>query len=133
MHYLHTFVLEDLVPSWVNNVRDPIDRFVSQFNYLRTEKRWAKQLQRPPKEWFEKDINNCIISGDLECQFNSELKILKEHQLTYFCGSSPECQIVGSKAALQKGNSVDLFFGNIVPFFIKYCQTIIVIKIVFLF
>ena len=116
---MHILVLEDLVPSWVNVVRDPIDRFVSRFNYLRTEKRWTDRLQRPPKEWFEKDINNCILSGDLECQFNSQLKILKEHQLTYFCGSSPECQMVGSKAALQKGNSVDLFFGNIALFFIR--------------
>ena len=113
-HYLHILFLEEFVPSWVNIVRDPIERFVSHFNFLRAEKRWKNQLQRPPKEWFKKDINNCILSGDLECQFNSELKFLKEHQLTYFCGSSPECQIVGSKAALQKGNSVDIFFGYIV-------------------
>ena len=116
---MQILVLEDLVPSWVNMVRDPIDRFVSRFSFLRTKKRWTGRLQRPPKEWFEKDINNCILSGDLECQFNSQLKILKEQQLAYFCGSSPECQMVGSKAALQKGNSVDLFFGNIALFFIR--------------
>ena len=103
-------MFKDVVPSWINIVRDPVDRFVSLFHYLRAEHRWTHSLQRPPKEWFEKDINNCIISGDLECQFNPELNFLKEHQLTYFCGSSPECKKVGSKAALQKGNSVKILF-----------------------
>ena len=89
-------------PSWVNVVRDPVDRFVSLFYFLRTPKRWLGKADKPPDEWFHKDLNNCIISGDLECQFNSDLKYLKEHQLTYFCGSSPECKVVGSRAALQK-------------------------------
>ena len=93
----------DLIPTWINMVRDPVDRYVSLFNFLRSEHRWLNQLQKPPEEWFEKDINKCIISGDPECQFNSDSNYLKEQQLTYFCGSSPECKRVGSKAAFQKG------------------------------
>ena len=93
----------DLIPTWINMVRDPVDRYVSLFNFLRSEHRWLNQLQKPPEEWFEKDINKCIISGDPECQFNSDSHYLKEQQLTYFCGSSPECKRVGSKAAFQKG------------------------------
>ena len=54
-------------------------------------------------EWCSKDINACITSGDPECQFNPESNYLREHQLTYFCGSSPECMRTGSKVALQKG------------------------------
>ena len=88
-------------------VRDPIDRFVSFFYYVRSEKSWSSMsgTHKPPKEWFDKDINTCVTSGDLECQFNPESKYLREHQLTFFCGSSPECMRVGSRAALQKGIS----------------------------
>ena len=98
--YFH--VLE-LIPTWINVVRDPVDRFVSTFHFLRSENRWTDKPHIPPKDWFHKDINDCIIQGDAECQFNPDSKYLKEHQLTYFCGSSPECKRVGSKAALQKG------------------------------
>ena len=60
---------------------------------------------KTPQEWCYKDINTCITSGDRECQFNPESNNLREHQLTYFCGSSPECKRTGSKVALQKGTS----------------------------
>ena len=113
MSILFSYSCFYVVPSWVNIIRDPVDRFVSLFYYLRAKHRWTHQLQRPPKEWFEKDINNCIIFGDPECQFNPELNFLKENQLTYFCGSSPECKKVGSKAALQKGSPVDILFLKI--------------------
>ena len=89
--------------NWVNMVRDPVDRFVSLFYYLRSEKRWEKlQESRPPQSWFDKDLSRCIMSGDLECQFSPENRHLKEQQLTFFCGSAPECKVVGSRAALQK-------------------------------
>ena len=99
------FLIVGLIPTWINLVRDPVERFVSLFHFLRSEHRWVNQVQKPPQEWFEKDINTCITSGDPECQFNPKSNYLKEHQLTYFCGSSPECKRIGSKAALQKGTS----------------------------
>ena len=89
-------------PLWVNMVRDPVDRFVSLFYFLRSKKRWQDREEKPPDEWFQKDMSDCVLSGDLECQFNPDRRILKEHQLTFFCGSAPECKVVGSRAALQK-------------------------------
>ena len=91
-------------------VRDPVDRFVSAFYFLRHKNRWDMtrkevKLHKPPQEWFDKDINTCINSGDPECQFNPESNYLRNLQLTYFCGSSPECMHIGSKVALQKGIS----------------------------
>ena len=64
--------------------------------------KFKKVNMKPPESWFKKDLSECILSGDLECQFNPETRSRMEQQLTYFCGSSPECQVVGNRAALQK-------------------------------
>ena len=96
----------DLVPTWINVIRDPVDRFESSFSYQREKHRWKHSKRRrlkPPKEWFEKNITTCILYGDPECQYNPESDYPKQQILTFFCGSSPECKQVGSKAALQKG------------------------------
>merc|ERR1712029_775182 len=37
-----------------------------------------------------------------ECQFNPQSMYLREQQLTFFCGSAPECKVMGSRAALEK-------------------------------
>ena len=88
----------DLVPTWINVIRDPVDRFESHFSYQRNKHRTMGN-----KEWFEKNITTCILYGDPECQYNPESDYPKQQILTFFCGSSPECKQVGSKAALQKG------------------------------
>ena len=63
-------------------VRDPVDRFVSLFNFLRTEHRWKNQEQKPPKEWFEKDINKCILSGEfIIILFQIILKVPIEYRI----------------------------------------------------
>ena len=51
----------------INMIREPVDRVVSMFHYLRSSKRWRGKPS-PPKEWFTKDLESCVMSGDLECQ-----------------------------------------------------------------
>ena len=92
-------------------VRDPIERFISLFYYHRTRVGSKCHTHKLPPEWCYKDINKCITSGDRECQFNPESRTdetpetedLEKHQIPFFCGSSPECKLIGSKVALQKG------------------------------
>ena len=52
----------------MNMVREPVNRLISQFYYLRSIKRWNGKKERPPKEWMEKDFDACVRSGDLECR-----------------------------------------------------------------
>ena len=119
MYFIDTKIYnleKGLEPTWINMVRDPVERFVSNFHWERSEYLWSLHswLLQPPQEWFDKDINTCIISGDSECQFNPESKYLKEHQLTYFCGSSPECKHVGSMAALHKAKyNAEMYYSVI--------------------
>ena len=64
--------------NWINMVRDPVDRFVSLFYFLRAEKRWANPAKaRPPQSWFDKDLSHCVLSGDPECQFNPKSRWVK--------------------------------------------------------
>ena len=54
---------------------------------------------RPNEDWFKKDLSDCILTTDPECDFGTDYLI--EQQLTYFCGSSPECRQVGNSEALK--------------------------------
>ncbi|XP_076048250.1 heparan sulfate 2-O-sulfotransferase hst-2-like [Oratosquilla oratoria] len=92
-------------PVMVNLIRDPVDRFISNFYYVRSNLRWKsnwklKSNDPPPKSWFEKKLDTCIGLGDPEC-----LPVqgkLRELQLSYFCGHHPGCLQVGNQGALQR-------------------------------
>ncbi len=49
-------------------------------------------------------MSECVLSGDPECLFSSPCH-LSEHQLTYFCGSAPECSLGWSRAALSRARA----------------------------
>ncbi len=53
-----------------------------------------------PQAWFDKDLSSCVLGGDAECQFNPDFAVSVEQQLTYFCGSAPQCLRVGERTAL---------------------------------
>ena len=79
--------------NWINIVRNPIDRFVSRFYYIRTSKYLDYMVERrgsqyPNEEWINKDLSSCILKSDPECDLSS--KYMVDMQLTYFCGSSIE-------------------------------------------
>jgi len=84
--------------DWVNMVREPVARLVSQFHYLRSARRWSKRSRKPPSEWFLKSLDRCVDENDPECLVGSGGQDL---QLTYFCGSKMECGDPQSKATLQ--------------------------------
>ncbi|XP_076049356.1 uronyl 2-sulfotransferase homolog pip-like [Oratosquilla oratoria] len=92
-------------PVMVNLIRDPVERFISNFYFMRSDLRWRtngdlRLDNRPPKSWFEKNLDTCIGLSDPEC-----LPVrgkLRELQLSYFCGHHPGCLQVGNHGALQR-------------------------------
>ena len=86
--------------NWINIVRDPIERYISEFYFLREPSRWEYQDEKPPQSWFDLDLNECIQSNNPNCDLNRNY--LTEQQLTYFCGSAPECRTLGNVEALQR-------------------------------
>jgi len=91
----------DLKVDLINMVRDPVDRVVSNFYFVRNPSRWEKKETVPPDSWFSKNFNKCVLQGDAECQIGFGVN-QQEMQLTYFCGSTSVCFNTSSRAALQK-------------------------------
>ncbi len=54
-----------------------------------------------PKTWLDKDINDCIMNADPECDLSPEGSVYMENMVTYFCGNAIECRQYGNKEALQ--------------------------------
>ncbi|XP_076059452.1 uronyl 2-sulfotransferase homolog pip-like [Oratosquilla oratoria] len=103
-------------PIWINLIREPTDRFVSLFYYARSLKRWRsrthhiKELVVPPKSWFNKILDVCLVNGDPEC-FPARGQ-MRELQLTYFCGHHPGCMQIGNKGAMQRAKRhVEMYYS----------------------
>uniref|UniRef100_A0A1I8NXT4 Heparan sulfate 2-O-sulfotransferase pipe n=1 Tax=Stomoxys calcitrans TaxID=35570 RepID=A0A1I8NXT4_STOCA len=102
-------------PIYINLVRDPIERIRSWHYYVRAEwyykdlqaKLGDKAPKMPPKEFMEMDLDTCVKTGDIHCQFNQmEIKNpAGDHrrQTLFFCGQNRQlCMPFNSRAAMQK-------------------------------
>ncbi|TRY63288.1 hypothetical protein TCAL_06267 [Tigriopus californicus] len=97
-------------PIWINFVRDPVERIVSNFYSNRSPKRWFLAKQKPPNDYFVKNFDACVLSHDPECQFRPGQ--YREQQLTYFCGNSPICREIGNHQALAMAKiNVERFYS----------------------
>ncbi|XP_076034814.1 uronyl 2-sulfotransferase homolog pip-like [Oratosquilla oratoria] len=70
---------------------DKVD--IEHFSYLR-------KMSHPPKSWFEKDINTCLLEDDPECSLSPGK--MREMMITFFCGQHPACMEIGNVGALQR-------------------------------
>ena len=48
--------------------RDPVERIVSNYFYVRSPARWRRREVSPSQAWFTKNIDDCVRSNDVECQ-----------------------------------------------------------------
>lgn len=88
-------------PIYINLVRDPVERVISWFFYIRGAYKnaifYAKYPNEPvkPEKWYKKDFNHCVRSGDIECQYipNTVKDAVGNHmrQTLFFCGNDREC------------------------------------------
>ncbi|CAL4090146.1 unnamed protein product [Meganyctiphanes norvegica] len=91
--------------AWMNFVRNPVSRFISDFYYVRGRHRWIhnrvlKNQPRPSELWFNMSLDTCVAEANTECL--PALGQDHELQLTYFCGQHPHCRIVGDRGALAR-------------------------------
>ena len=87
-------------PIYINLVRDPVERIISWHYYVRAEwyykdmqlKLGDKAPKMPAKEFMEMDLDTCVRTKDIHCQFNQmEVKNpAGDHrrQTLFFCGQN---------------------------------------------
>ncbi|XP_047483949.1 uncharacterized protein LOC125035760 [Penaeus chinensis] len=89
--------------SWMAIVRDPVERLISQFYYIRIESRYdnIKLLEgrKPTQEFLNMTLDECVPAKDTRCWYRQGTHQML--QLSFFCGQETFCQLVGNRKALQ--------------------------------
>ncbi|XP_075978788.1 heparan sulfate 2-O-sulfotransferase pipe isoform X2 [Anticarsia gemmatalis] len=103
-------------PIYVNVVRDPVERVISWYYYVRApwyyveRKRVFPDLPLPDPAWLKKDFETCVLSGDRECRYieGETHEGIGDHrrQTLFFCGHEPQCTPFNSVEALQRAKRV---------------------------
>lgn len=98
-------------PIYINIVRDPVERVISWFYYVRApwyyveRKRAFPDLPLPDPEWLRKDFETCVLTSDPECVYTQGARRegIGDHrrQTLFFCGHEPECTYVNTNYPLQ--------------------------------
>lgn len=88
-------------PIYINMVRDPVERVISWYYYARGSYKNAiefnKNKDKPmqPEEWYKKDFNHCVRSGDPECQYIpftvKDFVGNFKRQSLFYCGHHDDC------------------------------------------
>lgn len=89
-------------PIYINLVRDPVERVISWYFYARGSYKNAIEYRKNPEkkmksaDWYKKNFNECVRSGDEECQY-IPFTIKETHpnfkrQSLFFCGHHDDCQ-----------------------------------------
>ncbi|KAG5669719.1 hypothetical protein PVAND_000014 [Polypedilum vanderplanki] len=103
-------------PIYVNLVRDPIERIISWFYYIRApwyyveRKQAFPDLPLPDPQWLRKDFETCVLRKDPECTYTQGAtnEGIGDHrrQTLFFCGHDPECLPFNSVGALERAKNV---------------------------
>uniref|UniRef100_A0A803T8M0 Heparan sulfate 2-O-sulfotransferase 1 n=1 Tax=Anolis carolinensis TaxID=28377 RepID=A0A803T8M0_ANOCA len=93
-------------PVYINVIRDPIERLVSYYYFLRFGDDYRPGLRRR-KQGDKKTFDECVAAGGSDCA-PEKLWL----QIPFFCGHSSECWNVGSRWALEqaKYNLINEYF-----------------------
>ncbi|XP_041674287.1 heparan sulfate 2-O-sulfotransferase pipe isoform X7 [Drosophila eugracilis] len=88
-------------PIYINLVRDPVERVISWFFYARSSYKNAIEYRKRPDQkikpasWYKKNFNDCVKSGDPECQYiphtvKDPVANFKRQSL-FYCGHHDDC------------------------------------------
>merc|ERR1719348_2399372 len=100
------------MPIYVNMVRDPVERVISWYYYVRApwyfveRKRAFPDLPLPNPNWLKKDFETCVATNDHECRYVPGQKRdgFGDHrrQTMFFCGHGDECTGFNTEIAMRR-------------------------------
>ncbi|XP_035784731.1 heparan sulfate 2-O-sulfotransferase pipe-like isoform X2 [Anopheles albimanus] len=100
------------MPIYVNMVRDPVERIISWYYYVRApwyyveRKQAFPDLPLPDPRWLKKDFETCVLQGDPECTYTQNVvhEGIGDHrrQTLFFCGHDEACLPFNSPGALER-------------------------------
>ncbi|CAM1295127.1 Uncharacterised protein g1199 [Pycnogonum litorale] len=104
----------ETLPIYMNIVRDPVDRLISRFYYLRAHllKRANKDPKlRPNQSWLNLTFDECIKSSMEECQMRPGMVMMHMLMIPFFCGHDRMCSQVGNRWAYETAkNNIKRYF-----------------------
>ncbi|KAK7076573.1 hypothetical protein SK128_018481, partial [Halocaridina rubra] len=89
---------------WMNVVRDPVERFISNFNW--NQRRASFRTRRlkiwgvNPEEYYNLNLDECAAANHSLCTWT--IYPYGELQLSFFCGQAPACSERNNSWALQR-------------------------------
>ncbi|KAK7065484.1 hypothetical protein SK128_007194 [Halocaridina rubra] len=91
--------------SFINVIRDPVERFISGFYFNRDRERWntieiLKNREKPPNSWFDMKLETCTPARHPDCRFLPGRK--HGMQLTFMCGHYAFCRAIDDRKALMR-------------------------------
>ncbi|XP_017781140.1 PREDICTED: heparan sulfate 2-O-sulfotransferase pipe [Nicrophorus vespilloides] len=99
-------------PIYVNLVRDPVERVISWYYYVRAPWYYVERkiafpdIPLPDPKWLKKDFETCVLSGDRECRYmkGETREGIGDHrrQSMFFCGHEEACTPFNTEGALQR-------------------------------
>lgn len=99
-------------PIYINLVRDPVERVISWYYYVRAPWYYVERkimfpdLPLPDPKWLKKDFEHCVLSGDRECRYvTGEIRDgISDHrrQTMFFCGHHKDCLPFNTPGALER-------------------------------
>ncbi|EDW35293.1 GL20906 [Drosophila persimilis] len=111
VNYLNFTKNEQPRPIYINMVRDPVDRVVSWYYYIRAPwifvpGRRRSNREMPNPKWVNTEYDQCVLSGEKVCTYieGSLLEHVGDHrrQILFFCGHDEfKCTPFNSRLALQ--------------------------------
>lgn len=92
--------------TYINLLREPVERFISHYHYARSPLRWPKKLKRLKKlgQWNE-SIEDCLEKQHDGCKWNVMTR--------FFCGPEPFCKNGGEKALQRAKFNLEHYYASV--------------------
>ncbi|XP_030387988.1 heparan sulfate 2-O-sulfotransferase pipe-like [Scaptodrosophila lebanonensis] len=111
LNYLNFSYYDQPKPIYINMVRDPVDRVISWYYYIRAPwifvpNRRRNNREMPNPKWVNTEFDQCVLSGEKACTYieGSLLERAGDHrrQTLFFCGHNEfKCTPFNSRLPLQ--------------------------------